>query len=57
MPSKKAAQRLSDILDSIEAIREFSTGMSFEEFVRDRKTVYAVTRALGNYLRGLTQIA
>jgi uncharacterized protein with HEPN domain len=46
MPSKNPAQRLHDILDNIDAIRTFTAGMGFEEFVRDRKTLYAVTRAL-----------
>jgi uncharacterized protein with HEPN domain len=46
MPSKNPAQRLTDILDGIQAIREFTAGMTFQEFVHDRKTVYAVTRAL-----------
>ncbi len=46
MPSKNPAQRLRDVLDNILAVEEFTAGMTFEEFVRDRKTAYAVTRAL-----------
>jgi len=46
MPSKNPAQRLRDILENIEAIEAFTEGLTFEAFVRDRKTVYAVTRAL-----------
>lgn len=46
MPSKNPAQRLSDILDNIQAIIDFTAGMAFEHYVSDRKTVYAVTRAL-----------
>ena len=46
MPSKNPAQRLRDIIDNIDAVRTFTAGMAFEDFVRDRKTVYAVTRAL-----------
>ena len=46
MPSKDPAQRLRDIVDNIDAIQTFTAGMSFEDFARDRKTVYAVTRAL-----------
>ncbi len=46
MSSKNPAQRLRDILENIEAIEGFTTGMALEDFVRDRKTVYAVTRAL-----------
>src|SRR5271170_291667 len=47
MPSDRApAQRLDDILRNIDAAREFTQGMRFEDFVADLKTVYAVTRAL-----------
>jgi len=46
MPSKNPAQRLRDIIENIDAIRAFTTAMSLGEFVGDRKTVYAVTRAL-----------
>ena|SRR5260221_457765 len=46
MPSKSPAQRLKDIVDNIDAIRAFTAGMTVDGFVRDRKTVYAVTRAL-----------
>ena len=46
MPSKNPAQRLRDIIENIEAIAQFTAGMTLEDFVRDRKTVYAVTRAL-----------
>lgn len=46
MPSKNPAQRLRDILDGIASIEAFTAGMRFEEFARDRKTVYAVIRAL-----------
>jgi len=37
---------LDDILDAVEKIEIFTRGMSYEEFSRDDKTVYAVTRAL-----------
>jgi uncharacterized protein with HEPN domain len=46
MPSKDPGQRLQDILDNIEAIRRFISGMGFETFVEDQKTFYAATRAL-----------
>ena len=46
MPSKNPAQRLRDIVENIDAIAAFTARMTLEEFVRDRKTVYAVTRAL-----------
>ena len=46
MPSKSPAQRLTDILENIDAIAEFTTGMTFAAYLHDRKTIYAVTRAL-----------
>ena len=46
MPSKTPAQRLTDILDNIHAIAEFTAGLAFEDYISARKTVYAVTRAL-----------
>ncbi len=35
---------LKDILDAMEAIETFVEGMSFEEFIKDDKTVSAVIR-------------
>ena len=46
IPSKNPTQRLTDILENIQAIGDFTAGMAFEHYVSDRKTVYAVTRAL-----------
>jgi uncharacterized protein with HEPN domain len=46
MASKNPVQRLADILDNIEAIRSFISGLSFESFRQDRRTAYAVVRAL-----------
>lgn len=46
MPSKPPTQRLRDILENIEAIETFTAGLDFPRFHGDRKTVYAVTRAL-----------
>jgi uncharacterized protein with HEPN domain len=46
MLSKDPTQRLTDILENIQAIGDFTAGMTFEYYVSDRKTVYAVTRAL-----------
>lgn len=45
MPSKNPAQRLADIIDNVNAIRGFTTGLEFPAFRADRKTVYAVVRA------------
>jgi uncharacterized protein with HEPN domain len=44
--SKNPAQRLSDILNNIDAIESFTAEISFEAFCLDRKTLYAVVRAL-----------
>jgi len=46
MPSKHPAQRLRDILDNIDAIHEFAAGMEQTDFAADRRTLYAVVRAL-----------
>jgi len=37
---------IRDILDSIDAAEEFVAGMNFEDFENDRKTAYAVVRAI-----------
>jgi uncharacterized protein with HEPN domain len=37
---------LNDIVEAITLIEEFTEGMSFEEFQRDKKTQFAVIRAL-----------
>jgi uncharacterized protein with HEPN domain len=46
MPSKNPAQRLRDIIDNIDAIEAFTAQLDFAAFRIDRKTVYAVVRAL-----------
>lgn len=46
MPSKIPAQRLRDIVDNIDVIKEFTANMDLEDFAADRKTMYAVIRAL-----------
>ena len=46
MPSKQPTQRLADIVENIQAIAEFTAGMRYEDYIDDRKTIYAVTRAL-----------
>ncbi len=46
MPSKNPAQRLRDIIDNIDAIEAFTAQSDFPAFRTDRKTVYAVVRAL-----------
>jgi uncharacterized protein with HEPN domain len=44
--SKNPAQRLRDILDNIDLLEEFTSGLVYAGFESDRKTVYAVVRAL-----------
>ena len=44
MPPRDWALRITDILDAIAAIREFTAGMDYAAFTRDRKTVDAVLR-------------
>lgn len=46
MPSKNPAQRLRDIAENIACIQEFIAGLDQAGFAADRRTVYAVTRAL-----------
>src|SRR5438067_12155114 len=46
MPSKNPAQRLRDIVENIDAIAEFTSGMDLAGFSADRKTVYAVVGAV-----------
>src|ERR1700682_4133932 len=46
MPSKNPAQRLRDIVDNVDAIEAFTAQMDLATFAADRKTVYAVVRAL-----------
>jgi uncharacterized protein with HEPN domain len=46
MPSKRLQQRLAEIIENIDAIRAFTAGTDYPTFSGDRKTVYAVTRAL-----------
>ncbi len=35
-----------DILDSIEAVEDFTHGLTFEKFSKDKKTVFAVVRCI-----------
>jgi uncharacterized protein with HEPN domain len=46
MPSRTPFNVLSDIQYNIDLAREFVDGLSFEAFVKDRRTLYAVTRCL-----------
>jgi len=44
--SKNPEVRLQDILENIQAVREFTAGMDLNQFSVDRRTLYAVVRAL-----------
>ncbi|MEM7181460.1 MAG: DUF86 domain-containing protein [Spirochaetota bacterium] len=46
MGKRSQKQFIEDIRDSIEAILSYTSGMSFEEFSADRKTIDAVLRNL-----------
>src|SRR5262252_2579739 len=46
VPSRNPAQRLRDIIENIDAIASFTANMTTAEFAADRKTLYAVVRAL-----------
>lgn len=46
MRSKSPEVRLRDIAENISAIREFTAGMNAPSLAADRKTLYAVVRAL-----------
>lgn len=45
-PSRTPRDRLLDIRDNIDAARGFVQDMTFETFLADQRTVYAVVRAL-----------
>ena len=47
MPRRGWKLRISDIFDAIENVPGYSAGMTFEQFVADRKTIDAVVR---NYI-------
>lgn len=44
MPPRNWRLRITDILDAINAIQQFTAGMDFDAFAADRKTVDAVLR-------------
>jgi len=43
---RQCGDYVRDILDAVRKAMTFAAGMSFDEFERDEKTVYAVVRAL-----------
>jgi uncharacterized protein with HEPN domain len=44
MPRRGWKLRISDIVEAIENATDYSAGMTFEQFVDDRKTIDAVVR-------------
>lgn len=44
MPRRSWELRISDIIEAIENALEYSSGMTFDQFVEDRKTIDAVIR-------------
>ncbi|MEM9538847.1 MAG: DUF86 domain-containing protein [Cyanobacteria bacterium P01_E01_bin.42] len=46
MSPRRIDDYLQDILDAIVTAREFIAGITVEEFESDRKTIFAVTRAI-----------
>ena len=44
MPLRDWSFRITDILDAIAVVRKYTSGMTLEDFVADRKTVDAVIR-------------
>lgn len=44
MPPRDWKMRIRDILDSIEAVRQYTAGLDYETFSDDRKSVDAVVR-------------
>ena len=46
MPLRNWLFRISDILDAVSAVETYVAGMTYEDFIADRKTVDAVVRNL-----------
>jgi len=46
MKKREYGDYIQDILDSINDIGNFTQEMDFDDFVKDKKTVYAVVRAI-----------
>lgn len=46
MPHRSWDLRISDIIEAIENVLDYSAGMAFEQFAADRKTIDAVVRNL-----------
>ncbi|MGJ3248719.1 MAG: HepT-like ribonuclease domain-containing protein [Elainellaceae cyanobacterium] len=46
MTKRDVGDYFQDIVQAVNAIEEFVSGMNFEQFSQDRKTMFAVTRAI-----------
>lgn len=46
MKKRDYSDFVQDILDTINDVENFIDGMNFEEFIKDKKTVYSVVRAI-----------
>lgn len=46
MKKREYGDYIQDILDSINDIGKFTLGMDFDDFTKDKKTIYAVVRAI-----------
>ena len=46
MKNREYGDYVEDISESINAIEEFTKGMKFEDFTKDRKTIFAVVRCI-----------
>lgn len=46
MPHRNWLFRINDIMDAVSAVEQYIKGMSYEDFIADRKTVDAVIRNL-----------
>jgi len=44
VPRRSWELRISDIIEAIENALDYSAGMTFEQFIADRKTIDAVVR-------------
>ena len=56
MKSRHYHQSLQDIIDAAEDIEEFMAGVSLERLTGDRKTLFAVAKALENIGEAVKQI-
>jgi len=53
---RRTIESLKRILSAIEQIKDFVVGITFDEFGRDRRTVFAVTHCLGEIGRASNRI-